>query len=839
MPLKLRQKIIPVNIEEEMKKSYLDYSMSVIVGRALPDVRDGLKPVHRRILYAMSELSLYHNRGYKKSARLVGETMGKYHPHGDQAIYDTVVRMAQDFSMRYPLVDGQGNFGSIDGDPAAAMRYTEVRMTAFAEELLRDIDKETVDMVTNFDDTLKMPSVLPSIIPNLLVNGASGIAVGMATNIPPHNLNEVIDALLAMIENPNITIEEIMEYIPGPDFPTGGIVVGTEGIKRAYKKGRGRIKVRGKAFVETQKNGRESIIINELPYVVNKANLIAKIASLVRDKKLDGISDIRDESDREGLRIVIEVKRGSIPEIILNQLYKYTRLQNTFGIIMIALQKDNVPKTMSIKTVLRHFLDHRKEVVTRRTQYELKKAEARAHILEGLKKALDHIDEVIQIIKKSSEPKEAKARLMERFEFSDAQAQAILNMRLQRLTNLERKSLEEEYLKLIKFIEELKSILANPGKLLQVIKDEFNEIKEKYGDSRRTDIIKSAEELSIEDLMAEEEMVITISHQGYIKRLPVKRYKKQARGGRGVTAMTTKEEDWVESMFIASTHSWILFFTNLGNCYWLKVRELPEGGRRTRGRAIVNLLNLSDNGDEMIKNVLPVKDFEEDKYIIMATRQGLIKKTELSAFSNPRTGGIIAIKLVEGDDLIEVGITDGTNDIIVATRLGMAIRFPESDVRAMGRNTQGVKAITLKNNNDSVVGMVVVKRDATLMTVAENGYGKRTKLSEYRSQHRAGKGVINIKAIMRNGPVVSIKEVLDEDELMIITYKGMVIRLPIGDVSIIGRNTQGVKLINLQQGDRVVDVARLAPTEENKDVGEESDLSLNDEEAEEVEESEE
>lgn len=839
MPLKLRQKIIPVNIEEEMKKSYLDYSMSVIVGRALPDVRDGLKPVHRRILYAMSELSLYHNRGYKKSARLVGETMGKYHPHGDQAIYDTVVRMAQDFSMRYPLVDGQGNFGSIDGDPAAAMRYTEVRMTAFAEELLRDIDKETVDMVTNFDDTLKMPSVLPSIIPNLLVNGASGIAVGMATNIPPHNLNEVIDALLAMIENPNITIEEIMEYIPGPDFPTGGIVVGTEGIKRAYKKGRGRIKVRGKAFVETQKNGRESIIINELPYVVNKANLIAKIASLVRDKKLDGISDIRDESDREGLRIVIEVKRGSIPEIILNQLYKYTRLQNTFGIIMIALQKDNVPKTMSIKTVLRHFLDHRKEVVTRRTQYELKKAEARAHILEGLKKALDHIDEVIQIIKKSSEPKEAKARLMERFEFSDAQAQAILNMRLQRLTNLERKSLEEEYLKLIKFIEELKSILANPGKLLQVIKDEFNEIKEKYGDSRRTDIIKSAEELSIEDLMAEEEMVITISHQGYIKRLPVKRYKKQARGGRGVTAMTTKEEDWVESMFIASTHSWILFFTNLGNCYWLKVRELPEGGRRTRGRAIVNLLNLSDNGDEMIKNVLPVKDFEEDKYIIMATRQGLIKKTELSAFSNPRTGGIIAIKLVEGDDLIEVGITDGTNDIIVATRLGMAIRFPESDVRAMGRNTQGVKAITLKNNNDSVVGMVVVKRDATLMTVAENGYGKRTKLSEYRSQHRAGKGVINIKAIMRNGPVVSIKEVLDEDELMIITYKGMVIRLPIGDVSIIGRNTQGVKLINLQQGDRVVDVARLAPTEENKDVGEENDLSLNAEEAEEVEESEE
>jgi DNA gyrase subunit A len=836
MPLKLRQKIIPVNIEEEMKKSYLDYSMSVIVGRALPDVRDGLKPVHRRILYAMSELSLYHNRGYKKSARLVGETMGKYHPHGDQAIYDTVVRMAQDFSMRYPLVDGQGNFGSIDGDPAAAMRYTEVRMTAFAEELLRDIDKETVDMVTNFDDTLKMPSVLPSIIPNLLVNGASGIAVGMATNIPPHNLNEVIDALLAMIENPNITIEEIMEYIPGPDFPTGGIVVGTEGIKRAYKKGRGRIKVRGKAFVETQKNGRESIIINELPYVVNKANLIAKIASLVRDKKLDGISDIRDESDREGLRIVIEVKRGSIPEIILNQLYKYTRLQNTFGIIMIALQKDNVPKTMSIKTVLRHFLDHRKEVVTRRTQYELKKAEARAHILEGLKKALDHIDEVIQIIKKSSEPKEAKARLMERFEFSDAQAQAILNMRLQRLTNLERKSLEEEYLKLIKFIEELKSILANPGKLLQVIKDEFNEIKEKYGDSRRTDIIKSAEELSIEDLMAEEEMVITISHQGYIKRLPVKRYKKQARGGRGVTAMTTKEEDWVESMFIASTHSWILFFTNLGNCYWLKVRELPEGGRRTRGRAIVNLLNLSDNGDEMIKNVLPVKDFEEDKYIIMATRQGLIKKTELSAFSNPRTGGIIAIKLVEGDDLIEVGITDGTNDIIVATRLGMAIRFPESDVRAMGRNTQGVKAITLKNNNDSVVGMVVVKRDATLMTVAENGYGKRTKLSEYRSQHRAGKGVINIKAIMRNGPVVSIKEVLDEDELMIITYKGMVIRLPIGDVSIIGRNTQGVKLINLQQGDRVVDVARLAPTEENKDVGEESDLSLNAEESEESEE---
>jgi DNA gyrase subunit A len=809
----LFEKIVPVTIEDEMKGSYIDYAMSVIVARALPDVRDGLKPVHRRVLYGMYELGLFHNKPFKKSARIVGEVLGKYHPHGDAAVYDTMVRMVQDFSLRYPLVEGQGNFGSVDGDSPAAMRYTEARLSRIAEEMLRDLDKNTVDFVPNFDDSLQEPVVLPSYIPNLLINGASGIAVGMATNIPPHNLNEIVDGLVALIKDPDIPDEKLMKYVTAPDFPTGGIIYGYEGVKEAYLTGRGKIIIRAKANIETLKSGKENIVITELPYQVNKANLIERIAELVKEGKIEDISDIRDESDRDGMRVVIELKRDAQPEVVLNQLYKHTNMQVTFGVIMLALV-DGVPTVLTLKQMMQHFIDHRHEVLVRRTKFDLDAAERRAHILEGYKIALDNIDEIVQLIKKSKDVETAKNGLMRRFKLSEIQAKAILDMRLQRLTGLERKKIEDEYRETIKLIEKLKFILANKAKRMQIISEELLELKEKYGDERRTMVIKDYSEFNIEDIIAEEDVVITISHNGYIKRFPVSGYRRQSRGGKGVTAAATREDDFIEHMFIASTHNYILLFTDQGKCHWLKVYEIPEGGRATRGRSILNLVQL-DKGDS-IRAYVSVRDFDTNRFVVMVTEKGLIKKTRLDAFSNPRKTGIIAINLNEGDRLIDAKISDGADDIIIGTREGMAIRFNEQDVRDMGRNATGVKAITL-DKNDKVVGMVVSKRKSTILVVTENGYGKRTEIDEYRITRRGGKGVRTLKTSDKNGKMVDIKEIDDNDDIVIITEKGMIIRQHAKDLRVMGRNTQGVKLIKLNPNDRISAIARVVPEDEDEE----------------------
>jgi DNA gyrase subunit A len=804
------EKIIPVYIEDEMKSSYIDYAMSVIVGRALPDIRDGLKPVHRRILYSMKDLSLWHNKPYKKCARIVGDCLGRFHPHGDSAVYDALVRMVQDFSLRYPLVEGQGNFGSIDGDPAAAMRYTEARMQAITNEMLKDLEKDTVDFSPNFDNSLTEPRILPAAIPNLLVNGSSGIAVGMATNIPSHNLGEVVDAVIAVIEEEEISLKDLMKIIKGPDFPTGGIICGRDGIKSAYTTGRGRIKLRAKAYIETFKNGKEAIIVSELPYQVNKTNLVEQIASLVQNKKIEGISDLRDESSKEGIRIVIDTKKGHPSQVILNQLYKHTQLETTFGVISLALV-NNQPRILNLKEMIELFIEHRIDIITRRTKFELAKAEARAHILEGYKIALAHLDEVIKVIKKSKTPPEAKENLMKKFKLSSLQSQAILEMQLQRLTNLEVEKIEKEYLELLKTIERLKSILKNPKKILQIIKEELEEIKKKYNDDRRTDIVAAVDELDVEDLIAKESMVITMSHAGYIKRIPVSSYKKQKRGGVGVIGTQLREEDFVERLFIASTHDYILFFTDMGKAYWLKVYEVPQSTRMAKGRAVVNLLQLTK--DENITSFIPVKEFSDDKYLVMATKEGIIKKTKLSAYSNPRKGGIIAITLKGSDQLIACGVTDGKDEIVLAARMGKAIRFPESQVREMGRAASGVRGIKLEKK-DVCIGMEIAKKDTDLLSVTQEGFVKRTPIDKYRSQSRGGRGIINIKVTKRNGEVVGINTVTNDDELMVITSSSMIVRCAVKDIRSIGRNTQGVKLISLKSKDKVVAVAKIAPEEE-------------------------
>ena len=809
----LNEKVLPVYIEEEMKDSYINYAMSVIVGRALPDIRDGLKPVHRRVLYAMQELGLEHNKPYKKSARIVGEVLGKYHPHGDVAVYDTLVRMAQDFSLRYPLVDGQGNFGSIDGDSPAAMRYTEARLAHITDWMLLDIEKNTVDFVPNFDGSLKEPSVLPSCLPNLLVNGSSGIAVGMATNIPPHNLKEVAEAIIHVIDNPGCDSKELMKKIKGPDFPTGGIIRGLEGIRNAYTTGRGLLKIHAKAFIEEQKNGKEAIIIKEIPYMVNKTNLIESIANLIQDKKIDGITALRDESDKDGMRIVIELRRGTIARVVLNLLYKHTQMQVTFGVIMLALVNGR-PKVLTLKEMLTEFIGHRKEVVIRRTQFDLDKALDRAHILEGLKIALKNLDKIIKLIKESKDPAAAKEELMERFGLSDRQAQAILEMQLQRLTGLERDKIEKEYLELIKKIEYYRSILASEKKVLELIKEETKELAAKFGDERRTEIAPEAEELEIEDLIAEEDVVITMSHGGYIKRLPVSSYRKQRRGGKGVTGAEMKEEDFVEHLFIASTHDCILFFTDKGVVHWLKVHEIPEAGRASKGKAIINLLAIASG--EKISAFVPVREFKEGEYLVMATKNGLIKKTELNAYSNPRKGGIIGIGLEKDDALMRVERTTGEDELLIATKDGKAIRFKEAQVRDMGRGAKGVKGIGL-GKKDAVIAMVVVKPDQTVLTVTAEGFGKRTLFKEYRLQSRGGKGIINIKVTGKNGEAVGLKSVSDKDEIMLITEKGMIVRSPVKDIRTTGRSTQGVRLMKLDKGDSVASVAKIVPEEKEEE----------------------
>lgn len=805
-------KVVPVSLEEEMKSSYIDYSMSVIVARALPDVRDGLKPVHRRVLFGMHELGLPHNKPYKKSARIVGEVLGKYHPHGDTAVYDTMVRMVQDFSLRYPLVDGQGNFGSVDGDSPAAMRYTEARLARIADEMLRDLDKNTVNFASNFDDSLQEPTVMPAYLPNLLINGASGIAVGMATNIPPHNISEVIDGIIALIKNPDISIEKLMKHITAPDFPTAGIIYGYTGVKDAYMTGRGRIVIRAKANIETQKNSRENIIITELPYQVNKASLIEKIADLVREGKLNDISNIRDESDRDGMRIVIELKRDAQPAVVLNRLFKHTQMQTTFGVILLALVH-GVPKVLNLKEIMQHFLAHRMDVLIRRTKYELDAAEKRAHILEGYIIALDNIDAVIDSIKKSKDVETAKLNLMKKFKLSEIQAKAILDMRLQRLTGLERKKIEDEYKEVIKLIEKLKGILESEEKRYFIIKDELLAIKEKYGDERRTEIIYSYEEFSLEDIIAEEDVVVTISHQGFIKRFPVSGYRRQGRGGKGVTGAGTKDDDFIEHMFVASTHQYILFFTDRGRCYWLKVHEVPDAGRTARGRSIINLLE--KDKDDNVTAFVAVKEFKDDQFLIMATEQGTIKKTVLSAYGNVRKGGINAINLNSGDKLIAVKMTDGGNDIVIGTRSGFAIRFNEKDVRDMGRTATGVRGVRL-GKGDKVVGLLVIRRVGTsVLVVTDKGYGKRSDINDYRITHRGGKGVITVKTTDKVGKLISMMEVVDKDELVIISTQGMVIKQSIKDIRIMGRNTQGVRVIRLNEGDSIADIARVISEEDD------------------------
>jgi DNA gyrase subunit A len=807
-----------IAIEDEMKSSYLDYAMSVIVGRALPDVRDGLKPVHRRILFGMNEMGLASNRAYRKSAKIVGEIMGNYHPHGDSAIYDTLVRMAQDFNMRYPLVDGQGNYGSMDGDSAAAMRYTEARMTKLAEEMLADIDKETVDFGPNYDESRQEPLVLPTKVPNLLINGAGGIAVGYATNIPTHNIGEVIDGLLLLLENQDVTIAQLMKKIPGPDFPTAGSIYGMSGIKEAYETGRGLLKLRAKVVVETdERTERERLIVTEVPYQVNKAKLIEKIAELIQDDRIKGISDLRDESsDREGVRVVIELKRNEIPLVILNNLYKHTQLETTFGVIMLALV-NNRPEVLNLKQILHHFLEHRREVVVRRTAFELRKAEERAHVLEGLKIALDNLDAVITLIRRSQSPDEARAGLMRQFGLSEIQATAILDMRLQRLTQLERTKLIEEYQEVLKQIEYLKSVLASEALVRTIIKTELTELREAYKDERRTQIVKEEAEISLEDLIAEEEVIVTISHTGYIKRNAVSLYRAQRRGGKGKIGMGIKDEDFVETLFTASTHDSLLFFTDAGKVYWLKVHEIPEAGRAAKGKALVNLLALSSS--EKVTATLPVKEFRDDRYIVMATKKGIIKKTELSAYSNPRQGGIIALGLEEGDKLIGVHLTDGHREILLGTKQGITIRFKEEEVRPMGRTAYGVKGITLEEGNE-VIGMETITPDSTtaILTVTEGGYGKRTTVGEYRVQGRGGKGIISVKTTERNGLAVGFLQVRDGDEIMLMAAQGKVLRCKVDDIREIGRNTQGVRILDLDgEADRVVGVARLAETVERED----------------------
>ncbi len=803
------EKIIPVALEDEMKTSYIDYAMSVIVARALPDVRDGLKPVHRRVLYGMHEMGVSWNKPFKKSARIVGEVLGKYHPHGDSAVYDTMVRMVQDFSLRYPLVDGQGNFGSVDGDSQAAMRYTETRLSRIAEEMLRDLDKNTVDFVPNFDDSLQEPTVLPSYIPNLLVNGSSGIAVGMATNIPPHNLGEIIDGLVALIEKPKMSDEELLKLVKAPDFPTGGIIYGYEGVREAYLTGRGKITIRAKANIEIHKNERATIVISELPYQVNKANLIEKIAELVKSGKISEITNVRDESDRDGLRVVIEMKRDAQPTVILNQLYKHTQMQVTFGVIMLALV-NGVPKVLTLRQAMGYFLDHRMDVLIRRTKYQLEAAEKRAHILEGYIIALDNIDEVIEIIKKSRNVETARQNLMRRFKLSEIQAKAILDMRLQRLTGLERKKIEDEYKETIKLIERLKGILENEKKRFKIIKDELIEVKEKYADDRRTEIVFDTKDFTLEDIIAEEDVVVTISHRGFIKRFPVSGYRRQARGGRGVTGAGTKDDDFIEHMFITSTHNYIMFFTDKGKVYWLKVYEIPEGGRAARGRSIINLIQKEK--DENITAFVAVKEFSDDKYLMMVTKRGTVKKTVLSAYSNVRKGGINAINLVHGDKLVEVKMTDGINDVIIGTRNGLAIRFNEKDVRKMGRTATGVRGIRL-SPDDEVIGFIVIRSADTLLVVTDRGYGKRSKIADYRITHRGGKGILTVKTGEKNGKLIAMKEVNNTDELVIISNTGMVIRQSVKEIRVMGRNTQGVRVIRLREGETIADIAKVVREE--------------------------
>ena len=807
------ERLTQIAIEDEMRLSYLDYAMSVIVGRALPDVRDGLKPVHRRILYGMNEMGLGAARPYRKSAKIVGEIMGNYHPHGDSAIYDTLVRMAQDFNMRYPLVDGQGNYGSVDGDPAAAMRYTEARLTKLAEEMLVDIDRETVNFAPTYDESSEEPVVLPARIPNLLVNGAGGIAVGYATNIPTHNLGEVTKGLITLLDRPESTIQELMEYIPGPDFPTAGFIYGTQGIKDAYETGRGLLTVRAKADIEVdERTDRGRVIVSELPYQVNKAKLIEKIADLIHEKRLEGISDLRDESDRDGLRIVIELKRNENPTVILNQLYKHTNMQTTFGVIMLALVQ-NRPMVLNLKQILEAFIEHRKEVVVRRTAYDLRKAEERAHILEGLKRALESLDEVIALIRRASSPETARHGLMDQFELSELQANAILDMRLQRLTQLEQDKLAQEYSDLLARIAHLRTVLNSQEMVRTIVKQEIQEIQERYADDRRTQIVPVEAELNMEDLIAEEEVVVTITHAGYIKRNAASIYRAQRRGGKGKVGMGVKEEDFVEQIFTASTHDYLLFFTDAGQVHWLKVYQLPDVGRASKGKAIVNVLAL-DQG-ERVTATLPVRVFSENHFVVMATQKGYIKKTDLSAFSHPRQGGIIALTLGEGDRLLGVDITDGTRDILLGTRLGIVIRFREEDVRPVGRTARGVRGIALSKEN-AVIGMVTITSESrsSILTVTERAFGKRTQVEEYRTQSRSGKGVISVKVTEKNGPAISFHQVWDADEVMLMSAEGMILRARMGDMREIGRNAQGVRLMNLPEDDRLVGVAKLAETDE-------------------------
>lgn len=813
------EKIIPISIEDEMQSSYIDYSMSVIVSRALPDVRDGLKPVHRRVLYGMSDLGMLHNRNFKKSARIVGEVLGKYHPHGDSAVYDSIVRMVQDFSLRYPLVNGQGNFGSVDGDSAAAMRYTEVRMQRIAEELLTDINKETVDFQSNFDDTLMEPTVLPSMVPNLLLNGASGIAVGMATNMPPHNLKEVVDGTVAVIDNPEIESKELMKHITAPDFPTGGIIYGYEGVKEAFETGRGKITMRARANTEELRNNREQIVVTEIPYQVNKATLIEKIADLVHTERITEISEIRDESDRDGMRVVIILKRGANAGVILNQLYKYTQMQQTFGVINLALVKGR-PKVMPVKELIEHFIEHRVEVIIRRTIYDLDQAEARAHILEGLKIALDNLDEVIKTIRASKNPQEANVELRKKFAFTDIQAKAILDMRLQKLTGLERDKVDQEYRDIVDKITDFRTILSDRSRQNQIIKEELLEIKDRYGDERRTQIVYSAEDFSVEDMIADEDVVVTISNKGFIKRMPVSGYRRQRRGGKGMKGTTTKDDEYVEHLFVATNHNYILFFTEKGNCYWLKVYEIPEGSRLSRGRAIVNMIDIEK--DDHIQTFVPVKTLEEEEYInkhsiIMATKQGQVKKTTLEAYSRPRRDGIIAINIREGDSLLGAALTDGDSNIILANNTGRAIRFHESDAREMGRNTSGVRGMTL-NKKDVLVDMVVIKNthEATVLAISENGYGKRSLVDDYREQSRGGKGVITLKVTPKTGNLIALKEVSDNDDLMVITEGGKVIRMQCKGIRTMGRNTQGVRIMRLDEDGKIAAITRVVNEDEDE-----------------------
>ena len=825
-----RDNILPRDIVDEMKESYLNYSMSVIVSRALPDVRDGLKPVHRRILFGMSELGSSWNRPYKKSARIVGDVLGKYHPHGDSSVYDALVRMAQDFSMRYQLVDGQGNFGSIDGDNAAAMRYTESRMTKITSEMLKDLDKDTVKWTPNFDETLKEPSVLPSAVPTLLVNGSEGIAVGMATKIPPHNLTEVVNGLIALIENSDITTGEIMTHIKGPDFPTAGLILGMDGLRSAYETGRGKIKMRARAHIETSKNGKDSIVITEVAYQTNKANLVEKIADLVRDKKIVGITDLRDESDKDGIRVVIETKRDAVPEVILNQLYKHTQLQDTFGIILLALV-DGIPKIMPLKTILNHFINFRHEIVVRRTEFDLREADARAHILEGLKIALDNIDEVIVIIRGSKDPAQAKEGLMNGFNLSEIQSQAILDMRLQKLTGLEVGKIVAEYKEVIKLIAHLKGILESLSQRMNIIKTELLEIRDQYGDERRTEIIPVDSNFTMEDMIAEEEVVLTITHQGYIKRTALNTYRTQRRGGRGVQGALSKNEDFVEHLFIANTHNYMLFFTDQGKCYWLKVYDIPQGGRATQGRAIVNLIGCAPG--EKVEAFVSVKEFDDHHYIVMATRNGIVKKTVLSAYGKPRKGGIYAIEIREGDKLIQARITNGEHDILLGTYEGKSIRFSENNIRPSGRKTMGVIGIRLSSKEDYVIGMLVIRREGTILVATQKGMGKRTDVSQYRTQTRGGKGVMTMRCTEKTGKMVNIMEVVDSDDLIVITDSGVLMRQPVAAIRTIGRVTQGVKLVKLDEGTSISSITRVISedTANSKDELEDNQITLDEAES--------